>query len=779
MNEMPRNVANQPWTGRVEDDALVRGLGHFTDDVIPQGAVHGYFLRSPHAHAAIRAIDIADAKAMPGVLTIITAPDLEAAGFGSVTHAHPMTGRDGKPIADPHRDALAGKRVRHVGEPVALVVAQTLHQAQAAAEAIAVDYETLPAVTDGRAAVAPGAPQLWEASPGNVALDWAAPPDPEGKVAAAIERAFQSAAHVTRIELHNQRLMVASLEPRSATASYDKETDLFTLRTGTQGVAGIRMQVSGAMKIPPEKLRVVNEDVGGGFGMKASGYPEYGVLLYAARQLGKPVHWTSTRSEAFQSDNQGRDSTWTAELALDAKGKFLALRVEGIGNVGAYLTGVAAFCSTLHVSGCLPTIYDIPLASVRSRCVFSNTVPIGPYRGAGRPEASYLMERVIDKAARETGVDPAQLRKRNLVSRRAIPYKTPFGNTYDSGDFPTMFERALELADYRNVKARKRASKKAGKLRGVGIGCYLEIAGAVPEEGAAIMFPGNQQVHISVGGTAQGQAHRTVFGRLAADRLGVPFESITLLHGDSARDVPGFGVVASRSAMMIGGAISETIDAMLEKGRKVAAMLLQAEDSDIDYTDGAFRVGSSGRQISLFEVAERAAELARQHVIEENLNTKAAVKTGPSFPNGCHIAEVEIDPDTGAVEVASYVAVGDSGNVLNPTIVEAQVHGGVAQGLGQALSEAAVYDSSSGQLLSGSLMDYGMPRADMFPDMVVAHQGTPCLTNPLQVKGTGEAGTTAATPALINAIINALPDTTADIEMPATAERVWRSLNRG
>jgi aerobic carbon-monoxide dehydrogenase large subunit len=777
---MSRASIHNTWSGRIEDDALLRGHGRFGDDARPEGAAAAAFVRSPHAHARIRAIDVAAAKAAPGVLAAITGADLAGENYATLSQAVPLPGRDGKMAVSPHRPVLASERVLHVGEPVALIIAETPAAAQDAAERVAVDYEPLAAVTDASAALAPGAPQLWPQAPGNVAFDWAAPADADGRNAAEIERIFAAAPHRARVELINQRLVAASLEPRVATASYDPASAMFTLRAGTQGVASIRNQLAQTMRIKPEELRVLTEDVGGGFGMKASTYPEYVALLYAVRQVGRPVHWAATRAEAFVSDNQGRSSVWTVELALDERGRFLALRVDGVANVGAYMTLVAHFCATLHISGCLPAVYDIPRASVRSRCVFTNTVPVGPYRGAGRPEANYLLERVIDEAARVTGIDAAKLRRCNLISAKRMPYATPFGNSYDSGDFPAIFEQALGQADYAGFAARRRASRKAGRRRGIGIACYLEIAGAFPEEAASVAFPGGGRVAVGIGASPQGQGHLTVFRRVAAEQLGIPESDVTVLHGDSARDVPGFGAVASRSAMMIGGAIVRAIEAMLEKGRRVAALLLQASEAEIEYGGGTFRVANSGRGVTLFAAAERAVELKRQGVIAEDLDTQGQLKAPPSFPNGCHVAEVEIDEATGAVEIVRYSAVDDCGRVLDPVIVEAQIHGGVAQGIGQALAEHAVYDSQSGQMLTGSFMDYAMPRAADLPAFTVAHHAVPCRTNPLGVKGTGEAGTTAAPPAVLNAIANALPGVAASrLQMPATAETVWRALQVG
>jgi len=762
----------EAWTGRVEDDALLRGQGRFGDDVKPDGALAAAFVRSPHGFAKIDRIDTAEAKTMKGVVAVLTAADLEAAHYHSISHGHDIPGRGGKMPFSPHRPSLASERVMHVGEPVAIVVAQSAAAAQDAADKIVVDYTPLDAVTDVRDAIKPGAPQLWPEAPGNIGFDWTAPADPEGKKNAALEKAFAEAAHVVKVELVNQRLVVASLEPRTATASYDAASNRYTLRCGSQAVAAVRGQVAGAMNVKPDEVRILTDDLGGAFGMKGWCYPEYIPMLHAARALKKPIHWVSTRSEAFVTDNQGRDSFWTVELALSKRGNFLGLRVNCVGNLGAYFTGVAHFVFTTHVSGCLPTVYDIPHAQVNTRCVFTNTLPTGPYRGAGRPEASYLLERVIDAAADQTGIDAAELRRRNLIKPEQMPYTTAFGNTYDSGEFPAAFERALELVDYAGFAARKRAAKKARKLRGLGIGCYLEIAGAFPEEAARISFPGGKQVTVSIGAGASGQGHRTVFSKVAARRLGIAPDAVTVTSGDSARDVPGFGAVASRSAMLVGSAVARTADAVIEKGKRVAAVLLQAGEGEVEFADGKFKV--KNREVSLFDVAERAVELKKQGVIAESLDTTEKVKLPPTFPNGCHVAEVELDADTGALEIVKYVAIGDCGNLLDGTIVEGQIHGGVAQGLGQALTENTVYDAS-GQLVSGSFMDYALPRSDTMPAMTVEHRAVACKTNPLGVKGTGEAGTTAAPPALINAILDALPEG-ARLDMPATPERIWQAL---
>ena len=761
------------WRGRVEDEALLRGQGRFGDDAKPDGALAACFVRSPHGFATIERIDTSAAKSAPGVVAVLTAADLADAHYQSISHGHDIPGRGGKLPFSPHRPSLAERRVMHVGEPVAMVVADTAARAHDAADKVTLDYAPLEAVTEVRAALASGAPQLWPEAPGNIGFDWTAPADPDGKKQAALDKAFKDAAHVVKVELVNQRLVVASLEPRTATASYEAASKRFTLRCGSQAVAAVRGQVAGAMGIKPEELHVITDDLGGAFGMKGWCYPEYLPMLHAAKLLGRPIHWVSTRAEAFVTDNQGRDSFWTVELALSKRGKFLGLRVNCLGNLGAYFTGVAHFVFTTHVSGCLPTVYDIPHAQLNSKCVFTNTLPTGPYRGAGRPEASYLIERAIDIAADRLRIDAAELRRRNLIKPEQMPYTTAFGNTYDSGDFPAVFERALALADYDGFPARKKAAKKRGRLRGIGIGCYLEIAGAFPEEAARISFAGKQAL-VSIGAGASGQGHRTVFAKVAARRLGIPADSVTVTSGDSDRDVPGFGAVASRSAMYVGGAIARTADAVIEKGKKVAALLLQADEADVTYRDGKFSV--KNREASLFDVAERAAELKKQGVVGETLDTVERHKGPSSFPNGCHVAEVEIDAASGALDIVNYVAIGDCGNVLDDTIVEGQVHGGVAQGLGQALSENTVYDAS-GQLVTGSFMDYAMPRAHDVPAMTVEHRAVACKTNPLGVKGTGEAGTTAAPPALMNAIHDALPEG-AIIDMPATPARIWQALQK-
>ncbi|MGE0629299.1 MAG: xanthine dehydrogenase family protein molybdopterin-binding subunit [Hyphomicrobiaceae bacterium] len=770
--------ATAKWSGRIEDDALLRGQGRYGDDVKPQGTAAGVFVRSSHAHARINGIDTTEAAGMPGVLAVLTAGTLEGAGLNSVTGAVPIPGWTGSKPAQPFRPALAGDRVVHVGQPVALVIAETDIQAQDAAEKVAVDYDPLEAIIDAERAAAAGSPQLWPQAPGNLALDWSAPNDPDGTRRKAVEDLFAKADHVTRIKLTNQRVAAVSMEPRVATASYDPASDRFTLRAGTQGVAGILMQTAMAMKLPAGKLRVLTDDVGGGFGMKASGYPEYVALLMASKEVGRPVHWSSTRSEAFVSDNQARDQIFDAELALDKDGRILAMRMKVLANLGAFLTGVALYCNTVHLTGCLPSVYDIPHIFVESKGIFTNEVPIGPYRGAGRPEINYLVERLVDKAAREMKIDPAELRRRNLIKPSQMPYTTFVGGSFDSGDFPGAFEKAIEAADYAGFAKRRAESEARGKRRGLGLGCFLEISGGHLDESAAIKFPGGGIIHASIGASPQGQGHRTVFAKLVADRLGLPASAVEIQCGDSDRDVPGMGAVASRSAMLVGSALADTAKMVVEKGRAAAAVLLQASPDDVEYANGAYQVAGSNSKVSLLEVAERAKELVSQGAIKETLDTKGDTHTGPSFPNGCHVVEVEVDPDTGGVKIVRYTAVGDCGNILDTVILEGQVHGGVAQGLGQALLEQMVYDTDSGQLLTGSLMDYGLLRAEDMPNVNVLHHGVACTTNTVGAKGVGESGTTAAPSALVNAVIDALPPgaEATGVEMPLTPEKVWAAF---
>lgn len=762
---------------RVEDEPLLRGNGRFMADAPLPDQVCGHFVRSPHAHARIVNIDTAAARAADGVLAVITATDMIAAGAaGPITRHFPMTGRDGRVLVEPSRPALAGDRVMHVGEPVALVVAETAALAQDAAERVAVDYEVLDAVTDARAALAAGAPQLWPEARGNLAIDWQAPPSPDGANERRVAGIIAGAAHVARVSLHNQRIAVASMEPRGASASYDPGTGSYTMRVCSQSAATMRDGVAAAAGIEPSRLRVTTDDVGGAFGMKSCVYPEYPALLVAARATGRPVHWMGGRSEAFVTDNQARDMTGDGELALDGNGTFVALRLSCVVNLGAYVGFVGVHLATNNFVRCLPAMYRIEAIDVRVRCAFTNTVPTAPYRGAGRPEAIYLLERLVEEAARVSGIAPDDIRRRNLIPPSAIPYGTAVGTTYDSGDFPAVFEKALQLSGYGGFGRRRASAAARGRLRGIGIACLLEHAGGMPSEGAALVFPGDGTVELRLGAQATGQAHATVFPRVVAQALGIPRERVRMRQGDSGFGVRSSSSVASRTTMTAGTAIVRTAEAVVLKGRRLAADVLEAAEADIVYDHGAFTVTGTDRRIGLLDLALQAAAARARGDITDDLDTTLTVDTPQTFPNGCHVAEVEVDPDTGAVTLASYTAVDDGGNILDHMVVDGQVHGSIVQGAGQVLMEQLVYDPA-GQLVTGSFMDYAMPRAGDMPLFTVADCGVPATTNPLGVKGVGEAGTTGALAAIMNAIADAVPEA-AHMEMPASAEKVWAACRQ-
>ena len=755
---------------RVEDDALVRGQGRFMDDPRLPNQAYAAFVRSPHAHARVLSVNADAALKAKGVLAVLTAADIKAAGIGGISRHPPVVGRGGAKMAMPFRPVLA-ERAMHVGDPVAMVVAESYAAAQDAADLVQLEYEELTPAVDLDAAMK-AATQLYPDAPGNLCVDWLGPiPSEENE--REVAQIIKGAPHVARVRVTNQRMVVASLETRGATGQYDAAKESYTLHACSQSADGMRGQAASIMGVPNDKLRVITGDVGGAFGMKTTCYPEYIALLVAARKVGRPVHWQSTRSEAFISDAQARDSVSEAELALDDKGKFLALRVRHLCNQGAYVSNAGININTNNFARCLPGMYRIPKVDVSVACYFSNTVPIAPYRGAGRPEANYVLERVVEEAARVTGIDALRLRKKNLIPPSAMPYKTPI-NTYDSGDFPGIVERALELSDYANFSKRKREAARRKKFRGIGISCMLEHSGATPMEQASVAFPGGEKLILGCNVQATGQSHATVFGRLLANKLGIDAAKIEHHHGDTALGLTGAASVGSRSAMCAGNAIVHTADVMLAKGKKIASALLEASEQDIQYRNGGFEVVGTDRKISLFETARRAKELG------ENLDTKDKFDTPLTFPNGCHIAEVEVDPDTGFVDLVTYTAVDDCGNPLDTTIVEGQVQGSIANGLGQALTENAVYDSTSGQLVTGSFMDYGMPRAhDMPVELREALLPSPAKTNALGVKGTGEAGTTAAIAAVMNAISDAIPNGAADhMDMPATPAKVWDACRK-
>jgi carbon-monoxide dehydrogenase large subunit len=752
---------------RIEDAPLLKGDGRFVDDTHAPGTVFAAFVRSPHASANVRSVDTGLASKAPGVLAVLSGADTRA--VGNLARPRPVEGRGGAKMILSTWPALAERRVVHVGQPVAMVVAETAAQAADAAELVAVDYEETPAVVDVRDAAKPGAPQVWPEAPGNAALDWPGPAPDDGSNAREVERIFQSAARRASVALVNQRVIVASLEPRGATASHDAARDELTLRSCSQGPGWLHEMLTGAFGLPPQKLRVITEDVGGAFGMKSGAYPEYAAILVAAKKLNRPVHWMSSRSEAFMSDNQGRDMFLQGEMALGADGEFLALRVKTLANLGAFITNAGLVTATNNFGRCLSSVYRIPRIQCDVRCLYTNTVQTGPYRGAGRPEANYLIERLVDECARVCGVDPVAIRRRNFIEAGAMPYKTPVAVTYDTGEFRAIFDEALALADHAGFPRRREQAAKRGKRRGIGISCFLEHAGGVPVESAALRFPGGDKAVVALGVQGTGQGHGTVYSRLAAKQFGIDAKLVEVKQGDSRLAVPSGGTVASRSTMMAGSALYRSIEAAIAKGRKVAARVFEATEADIGYHDGVFDVVGTDRRISLFQVAAKAAEAG------ESLDSTAKVELPPTFPNGCHIAEVEIDPETGVAEVVAYAAVDDCGVVLDETLTEGQVCGGLAQGLGQALLEHGVYDRESGQLLTGAFMDYAMPRADHMPPIADAFHPVPCTTNPIGVKGVGEAGTTGALAAIMNAVADALPPGAEAPDMPATPDKLWRA----
>ena len=769
-----RRAQHQP---RLEDDPLVRGLGRYAADAPLTGQTYAYFVRSPHAFADIRSIDTAAAKAVPGVLAVLTAADME--GIGNISQHPPLAGRGGQKLIIPHRPALAGETVRHVGEAVAVVVAETLTAAQDGAEAVVVDYEERTPVVDLREAVRDGAPQIWPEAPGNIAVNWPGlAKDPDAN-AQEVDRIIASAKHVARVSLVHQRILVQSMEPRGATASYDPADDSYFLRCCSQSARALRDGLAPILGVPNPRLRVVTEDVGGAFGLKTGPYPEYLAILVAARKIGRPVHWMSNRAEAFLSDNHARDAYSDVELALDERGKFLALRVRHLGSMGAFIGAVGANIQTVNLTRCLPGMYDIPMIDIAVRCVFTNTTTTAPYRGAGRPEANFILERVIDEAARVTGIDPIKLRRRNLIKSSAMPYKTAVGTTIDSGEFETVLDKALALADHDGFKQRRREAAKCGKYRGFGISCMLEHAGGFPLEGTALSFPGGEHLVLGLNVQSTGQGHATVFNPMLAERLGIKPEQIEHRHGDSAMEIAGYASVGSRSAMTVSHALIKTVEALLNKGKTIAATVLETAETDIEYRDGRFGVVGTDRSVTLFDLAARAKEMKKRGDIPEDLDTKTNAETPLTFPNGCHIAEVEIDPKTGEMALVAYAAVDDCGRPLNTMIVEGQTHGSIAQGLGQAMLENAIYDSSGGQLVTGSFMDYAMPRASDMPSFKDAIHSVPATTNPLGVKGAGEAGTTAAIAAVMNAIADAIPGGAgAHLDMPATPEKLWHACQK-
>lgn len=757
---------------RTEDARLLTGRGRYTDDITLPGQLHAAVLRSPHAHADLLSVDVSEALAAPGVRAVVTGPDLEADGIGHLPCLVPLKQKDGSPLVAPPRPALALGRVRHVGDPVAFVVADTPDQARDALELIAVDYADRPAVSDLRGATEPGAPQVWDQAPGNRCFLW------EAGDAAATDAGFAAAAHVVALDLVNNRVVASSMEGRACNADFDAASGRMTLYVSSQGVHGLQGQLARAIfKVPQQDIRVVTTDVGGGFGMKIFLYPEYVLALYAARRLGRPVKWTSERIEAFLSDDHGRDNLTHAELALDGQGRFLALRARTLANMGAYLSNFAPFIPTDAGTGMLPGVYTVPAVHVEVEGIFTNTQPVDAYRGAGRPEAAYVVERMVDAAARSLNLSPAEIRRRNFIPPDAMPYRTAMGVTYDSGDFRRNMEDALVLADWDGFEARRAEARARGRLRGIGLSTYIEACAGGGREQATVQVTGEGKVTVLIGTQSNGQGHETAYIQIVSDRLGVPAADVTVVQGDTDLISFGAGTGGSRSTPVGGAALSASADKVIRTARDKAAEILEAAAVDIDFADGTFTIVGTDRRVGLAEVARAAAPSADAIAFEEVENWTPPAAT---YPNGCHICEVEVDPDTGTAEILRYTVVDDFGKVLNPMMLAGQIHGGVAQGAGQALLERCVFDPDSGQLLTGSLMDYALPRADLLPSITVKLNEVPCRTNALGMKGAGEAGAIGAPPAIVNALVDALHHRGVEhLDMPATPERLWDVLQGG
>ena len=760
---------------RTEDPRLLRGQGRYTDDINLPGQAYAVMVRSRYAHGTIRKIDVSEARGMPGVLAIYTGADLDAAGYGTFKCVMTFPNEDGTPMFQPVWKALPTDRVRHVGEAVACVVAETAIQAKDAAEAVMVDIEPLPAVTSAKAAAAAGAPLLYDGVSSNLCLNYHF--GDAQKVAAT----FAKAAHVTRLEIVNNRLVVCAMEPRSAIGSYETGSGKWTLNVGCQGAFGLRNQIANdILKVPTDKLRILTGNVGGSFGMKAGAYPEYTCLLHGARDLKRPVKWTDERSESFVSDTHGRDHEATAELALDAEGHFLAIRVTNYGNMGAHLSAVAPLMPTMNVVKNMVGVYRTPLIELTGNCVFTNTTPVSAYRGAGRPEGNYFMERLVETAAAELGIDSIELRRRNHVRPEQLPYASAAATTYDSGDFTTILQRALDVADWQGFEKRKAESRARGKLRGRGIGNYLEVTAPPMKEMGGIRFEADGTVTIITGTLDYGQGHWAPFAQVLTTKLGVPFERIRLLQGDSDELIAGGGTGGSKSIMASGSAILEAGDKVIEKGKQIASFVLEAAVADIEFGNGRFSIVGTDRGIGIMELAEKLRSgLKLPPDVPSSLDVKHVFDQAPSaFPNGCHIAEVEIDPETGVAEVVKYAMVNDFGTIINPLLVEGQLHGGVVQGIGQALMERTVYDQD-GQLLTGSYMDYALPRAPDVPNFTFVSHPVPAKTNLLGAKGCGEAGCAGSLPSVMNAVVDALSEYgIRHVDMPATPHRIWQMIER-
>src|SRR5689334_14457800 len=766
---------------RKEDARFLMGTGRFTDDVNELRQTYAYFLRSPHAHAAIRSIDTSAARAAPGVAAVFTSDDL--AGVNGLPCGWLITGSDGKPMNEPPHLVLAQGKARYVGDPVAVVVAETIEQAKDAAEQIVVDYDVLPAVVGAVDALKPGAPQLHEQAPGNRCYTWALGDQ------AAVDAAFAKAAHVTKLDLVNNRLVPNAIEPRAALASYNRAEDAYTLYVTSQNPHVERLLMTAfVLGLPEHKVRVIAPDVGGGFGSKIYLYPEETALVWASKRVNRPIKWTAERSESFLSDAHGRDHVTKAELALDKDGKFLALRVKTHAAMGAYLSTFASCIPTILYATLLAGQYTTPAIHCEVTAVFTNTAPVDAYRGAGRPEATYVVERLVHQVGVDLGIAQDEIRRRNFI--RTFPYQTPVALNYDIGDYDATLDGAMRLADVAGFEARRAESAARGKLRGLGYSSYIEACGLAPSNvagslgaRAGLFEAGEVRVHptgkvtVFTGSHSHGQGHETTFAQVVADRLGLGVDDVDIVHGDTGRIPFGMGTYGSRSIAVGGTAIMKAVDKIVAKGRKIAAHLMEVSDTDVEFKDGKFTVRGTDKNVPFAQVALTAYVPHNYPLdkLEPGLDETAFYDpTNFTYPAGTHICEVEVDPDTGETKIAAFTACDDFGNIVNPMIVEGQVHGGLAQGIGQALLEGCVYDRKTGQLLTGSYMDYAMPRADDLPSFKVDTRVTPCTHNPLGVKGCGEAGAIGAPAAVMNAVCDAVG--AKDVEMPATAERVWRAL---
>ncbi|MBX3644154.1 MAG: xanthine dehydrogenase family protein molybdopterin-binding subunit [Rubrivivax sp.] len=780
MTDMSNSPIGKPLLRR-EDQRFLTGAGQYTDDVVLPHQSYGVFLRSPYAHARIKSIKLDAAKAAPGVLAIFTGADM--AGVGGLPCGWLINNKDGTPMKEPAHPVLAKDKVRHVGDQVALVVAETQAQAKDAAELIEVDYEELKPVMDISSVENAGS-AVHDDVPNNVCYDWG-----HGDKA-AVDAAFAKAAKVSKLTFTNNRLIPNAMEPRAANAHYTKHDGQYTLYVANQNPHVERLLMCAfVLGLPESKVRVIAPDVGGGFGSKIFLYPEDVALVWASKQVGRPIKWTAERSESFLTDAHGRDHASTAELAMDAQGNFLALKVSTVANMGAYLSTFASAVPTILYATLLAGQYKTPAIYAEVKAVFTNTAPVDAYRGAGRPEATYLVERIVETAARDMKMDPAEIRRKNFIT--TFPYATPVGLTYDTGNYAAHLDRAIELADVKGYPARKAASEAKGKKRGLGYSCYIEACGIAPSNiagalgaRAGLFEAGEVRVHptgtvtVFTGSHSHGQGHETTFAQVVAAKLGMPVENVEIVHGDTGRIPFGMGTYGSRSLAVGGTAIVKAVDKVIAKGKKIAAHLLEAADTDIEFENGEFKVKGTDKKLP-FGAVSLTAYVPHNFPLdklEPGLNENAFYDpTNFTYPSGSYLCEVEVDPETGQYTVERFTAVDDFGNIVNPMIVAGQVHGGIAQGLGQAMLEGCTYDAETGQLLTGSYMDYAMPRADDLPSFQLDHTVTPCTHNPLGVKGCGEAGAIGAPPAFINALTDALG--VRDIAMPATTERVWRAAN--